>query len=281
MAETNPSQTPSAMRGNGTTQPTAPDATRPEEMDDPSSAELLDEGPAGGDGAAIRDGDGTVGDDGAAGRDDSEENGEREEYRKQVQERLLSVEMEHQKGVEVRDDKAYLPGRVPLMPVTLLEILFLVIGGSAALIHFSIREPHYLLALFVFSGILFVQIVIYHSSYRAQRHVMAAIHAIGTIGITAFVAWAFADILMHPHVPGPHAFLAISLVSFVLVPLLMFLHLVFLGRGSREVTIPTQRNKPTTIMPPAKDTDETVTIVPGKATPTKIIPASGQSNGRE
>ena len=61
------------------------------------------------------------------GEEEGEELDERAQFRLDAEKTLLSVELSYQKGIEVVGDQICVPGRVPLMPVSLLEILFVVI----------------------------------------------------------------------------------------------------------------------------------------------------------
>ncbi len=161
---------------------------------------------------------------------------EKKESVKDIEKTLLSVEISKQKGVSIVGDQICVPGRVPLAPVTLLEILFAVIGFSAGLIHFSVMSPNYLLSLFVVTFIMVVQILIYHTSYRAMRTAMTIIQTLSTIGIMVFVGWAYVDLIIHPPKPEyKHFFLGIALIGFSLIPATMLAHLVFLGRSHRWI----------------------------------------------
>lgn len=194
------------------------------------------------------------------GEDDDQEGDEREQRRLVAEKTLLSVEITRQKGVEIVGDQICVPGRIPLMPVTLLEILFVVIGFSAGLIHFSVMSPNYLLSLFVISFILLAQIAIYHSAYRSLRIGMTVIQTIGTLIIMTFVGWAYYDLIAYPVKPNSHhLLLGLAFVSFEAVPLLMLLHLIVLGRGHRWIEIKrkpakTPANTPTKVMKTAANT---------------------------
>ena len=208
--------------------------------------------------------------------DDGEEEGEedldeRARLRLDAEKTLLSVELSYQKGIEVVGDRICVPGRVPLMPVSLLEILFIVIGFSAGLIHFSVVSPNYLLSLFVVVFILLVQVIIYHSAYRAMRIVMTVIQTLGTLGIMTFVGWAYYDLLVYPADPEAHRFLlGVAFVSFLCIPLLMLLHLVFLGRSHRWIEIKKKKKKSAQDIP-------TVQMKTAENTPTKQIKTPANS----
>lgn len=168
---------------------------------------------------------------------------------------MLAMDLQHQKGIELVGERVRVPGRVALWPITLLQILFNVIGFSFGLIHFSIMSPNYLLALFVISGILLIQTIIYHTAYRTMRMFMMIMTVLGTVGIMTFVGWAFVDLLVNPPFPNkPRFLLGVSFVGFSLNVFLMFLHFVFLGHGYHWIEIKVkaikpQREVPTTIMP--------------------------------
>ncbi|MBO4349601.1 MAG: hypothetical protein J6A01_01470 [Proteobacteria bacterium] len=178
----------------------------------------------------------------------------RDEQIRDAHKTILEMDLRHQKGVEVFGERVRVPGRVALWPVTLLQILFNVIGFSFGLIHFSIISPNYLLALFVIAGILFAQTVIYHTSYRTMRRFMMVVTVLGTLGIMAFVGWAYYDLLVNPPFPEkPRFLLGVSFVGFSLNVFLMFLHFVFLGHGYHWIEIKVkaiqpEREVPTRIM---------------------------------
>ncbi|MBO5752117.1 MAG: hypothetical protein J6S69_00305 [Proteobacteria bacterium] len=172
--------------------------------------------------------------------------------RQEAKKRMLSMEIARQKGVEIHGNRITVPGRVSLTPITLLAILLSVIGFASSFIHFSILAANYLLAVFITEFIIFAQIVIYHSSYRARRTAMGIIHVLGCLAVVALVDWAFLDIIFHPKTPEePHAILGIATIAYACVPLLLMVHFVYLGRGKREIYIKrkkTQADKPTKII---------------------------------
>ena len=188
----------------------------------------------------------------------------RDEQIRHAHKTVLSMDLQHQKGVEIIGERVRVPGRVALWPVTLLQILFNVIGFSFGLIHFSLISPNYLLALFIVAGILLVQTLIYHTSYRTMRYFMMIVTVLTTMGIMTFVGWAFYDLLVNPPFPDkPKFLLGVSLVGFTLNVFVMFLHLVFLGHGYRWIEIKIKRQLkqseiPTKLMtkvpPPPKKT---------------------------
>lgn len=169
-----------------------------------------------------------------------------------VQKTLLSVEIARQKGVEFQGERICLPGRAPLSLFTLLELLFGTLGFAAGFIHFTAMAKNFLLAQFVIYVLLVMQILIYHSCYRALRTFMTILQTIGTLGIMSLVGWAFYDLIVNP-LPGVnhHFFLGVALVCFALIPVLMVLHLVYFGRGYRYVELkrkPKASEKPTKIL---------------------------------
>ena len=194
--------------------------------------------------------------------DDSEEDRRTQQLR-EVQKTLLSVEIARQKGVEVQGDRICVPGRAPLTTFTLLEILLCTLGFATGFIHFTAMAKNFLLAQFVVSTLLFLQIILYHSSYRAMRTFMTIIQVIGTLIIMALVGWAFTDLIIHP-LPGVnhHLMLGLSLVFFSCIPAAMIAHLVYFGRGYRYIEI---KHKKTAAETPTK-----ILKTPSN-TPTKII----------
>lgn len=155
-----------------------------------------------------------------------------------VQKTLLSVEIARQKGVEFQGDRVCVPGRLPLSTFTLLEIFFCTLGFATGFIHFTAMAKNFLFAHFIVAVMLVVQIIIYHSSYRAKRTFMTILQTLGIFILMALVGWAYSDLIIHP-LPGVnhHLFLGLSLVSFVCIPLIMLLHLVYFGRGYRYITL--------------------------------------------
>lgn len=159
---------------------------------------------------------------------------------------LLSLEIRAQKGIAIEGGWVRIPGRFALMPFSLLETLLSVIGFASGIIHFSALQPNYLLPLAVLQVILFAHIILYHSSCRAQRTALAAIHAIVNSLMISFVAWAFIDLIRFPIRPNlPDFWLYVTLVAFSAVPLLMLSHLLYFGRSSRLLPKPqAKRPKP-------------------------------------
>ena len=185
---------------------------------------------------------------------------EKEQGINEAKRTLLSVEISRQKGVEITGNKAIVPGRVALSLVTLIQILLCVLGFATGLMHFVIISPNYTLAIVVMSIIMFLQIIMYHSSYRAMRNVMAGIHVFGTIGIMVLCSWAFIDHIIYPPKENmPFFILCISLFNFILIPIVMLLHFVWLGRGTREIKLKRKPDKKKS----------------ASNTPTKIIKAAG------
>ena len=155
-----------------------------------------------------------------------------------AQKHLISLDISNQQGVTRVGDFVILPGRVSLIFMTLVMILMSVIGMAAGFIHFSNTAAHYLFPFAVLQTILFAQIALYHSSYRAQRKVLGALVFLVTILFMAFIDWAFVDLIYYPKYPNlPHAMLWVATLSFSAIPLLMLAHLVYLGRGTRSVAV--------------------------------------------
>lgn len=198
-----------------------------------------------------------------------------------AQKRLLSLDISNQKGVSLRGNYIILPGRVSLLLITLSLILFTVIGLSFGFIHFSALSPNYLLAFAILQIILFIQITLYHSAYRAQRTTVSVIVTLVTILVITIVDIFFFDLVFHPRKENsPFGLLLLTTISFTAVPVLMFSHLVFLGRGTRTVAIKRKKSDdvPTEILPavtPEKDIPtEIMNIVESeKDIPTDVMPA--------
>lgn len=154
----------------------------------------------------------------------------------EAQKRLISLDISHQKGVSIVGNRIILPGRVSLAFTMLLQMLLSVIALSFGFVHFSTVAPNYLFPFAVLQVIMFVQIALYHSSYRAQRTVLCALITLMTIVIMGVIDWAFVDLMLHPKTSTiGDVKLMIAMIGFTGIPLLMLLHLVFLGRGSRTV----------------------------------------------
>ena len=155
-----------------------------------------------------------------------------------AQKRLISIDISNQQGVHRYGNRIVLPGRVSLMLVTLTQMLFSVIALSGGFVHFSAISPNYLFPFAVLQLIMFLQIGLYHSSYRAQRTAMCALVTFATIGIMSYIDWAFIDLIIYPKKPGtPDKMLWMAMIGFTCIPTLMLLHLVFLGRGTRTIGI--------------------------------------------
>ena len=173
-----------------------------------------------------------------------DENAPKDEQRQEALKRMLSKEIANQKGVEISGNRIKVPGRVSLTPITFLGIFLSAIGFAAAFLHFSITSTNYLLAVFVIEAIILSQIIIYHSSYRAHRTAMRIFHIIGCLATVALIDWAFLDLIWFPKNPDDgYAILATSGIFYNCVPILMIIHLVYLGRGNREILIKTKRTK--------------------------------------
>ena len=109
---------------------------------------------------------------------------------------------------------------------------------SFGFMHFSVVAPNYLLAFAVLQIILFVQIILYHSAYRAQRTTIRIIVTIVTILVMTIIDIFFYDLIFYPKNNNtPYTLLLITMISFTSIPTVMFAHLVFLGRGTRTVGI--------------------------------------------
>ena len=174
-----------------------------------------------------------------------------------------------QKGIAIEGEWVRIPGRMPLMPFSLLQMLFSVAGFAAGIIHFSALQPNYLLPLAVLQVIYFAHIILYHSSCRAQRTALAAIHSITLSLMHAFVTWAFIDLIRFPiRDKLPNFWLHITLIAFSAVPVLMLAHLLYFGRSTR--LLPKSKNKSKN-KPPKTPQAKTSKAITEKEIPTQII----------
>ena len=155
-----------------------------------------------------------------------------------AQKRLISIDISNQKGVRMHGNYIVLPGRISLMLLTLTMMLFSVIALSGGFWYFSSVATNYLFPFAVLQVIMFVQIGLYHSSYRAQRTAMCALVTFTTIGIMSYIDWAFMDLIVYPkRADTPKFMLWTAMIGFTCIPMSMFAHLVFLGRGTRTVAV--------------------------------------------
>ena len=167
-----------------------------------------------------------------------------------VQMSILEFELKHQKGIELQTDHITVPGRMSITLCSLLETLAIIIALCASFIHFAVYSRNYLLAVLVVAAVSFIQVVLYDSSYRTQRIALSVIQVIGLCIFMALVDWAFLDIIFNPQLAQQRKFLLIvatALYSFV--PLLMILHVVFLGRGHRTLKVK-RKTAPTQVIDP-------------------------------
>ncbi|MFA5624003.1 MAG: hypothetical protein WC966_02950 [Bradymonadales bacterium] len=148
---------------------------------------------------------------------------------------LASLEIVPQEGVEYESGKMRIPGRVALMPVTLLQTLTATLGFSLAVVFFSRQASQFLMPLAVVQIVLFSQIALYHTSFRALRMGLALFHVIFTIAFTAFVDWALLDRVLNFEVHASPYLLYAAVVLFSAQPLIMLLHWLYLGRSYRYV----------------------------------------------
>ena len=192
-----------------------------------------------------------------------------------VQKRLITIDLANQRGVTKHGNYIILPGRISLLLLTLFLILFSVIGMSLGFIHFSTVAPNYLLAFAILQIILFVQIILYHSAYRAQRTTIRIIVTIVTILIMTIIDIFFYDLIFYPkNENSPYALLLVTMISFTSIPTIMFAHLVFLGRGTRTVGFREKSigKRATQILPAVNSQQDTTTEILPRV-PSKDIPA--------
>ena len=164
-----------------------------------------------------------------------EEDDSQSELRETAEAVLKSLEIAEQKGVKVEGDRKKIPGRVALMPITLIQTLSASIGFSLAVVLFSKLASQYLLPLAATQIILFSQIALYHSSYRALRKALALFHALFTVAFTVFLDWALIDRIKNFHHSESLTFLYLAVIAFSLVPAFMIAHWAYLGRSYRLV----------------------------------------------
>ena len=155
-----------------------------------------------------------------------------------AQKRLISIDISNQKGVEVHGNYIVLPGRISLMLMTLTLMLFSVVALSGGFWYFSSVATNYLFPFAVLQLMMFLQIGLYHSSYRAQRTAMCVLITLTTIGIMSYIDWAFMDLIIYPKkAETPKLMLWVCMIGFTCIPVMMFMHLIFLGRGTRTVGV--------------------------------------------
>ena len=134
---------------------------------------------------------------------------------------------------EIRPKPLLLPGRFPIMPATLTMLLFTTLGFATAVIHFTKTDLNFLMPQAVVQIILFIQIALYHLSYRAGRETLTFLHLLFTILYVAFLDWILLDqITVTP--PGiTTLYIKTAIFCYSVVPLVNLVHYVFLGRGYR------------------------------------------------
>lgn len=163
---------------------------------------------------------------------------EREKKIYDVQKSILEFEIKHQRGIEIYDQQITVPGRLSITLCSLLETLAITLGLATSFIHFAIYSPNYLLAVFVIAVVLFFNVILYDSSYRTQRIALSVLQLLATLIFIALVDWAFVDICLNPQLASQRKFFLIAAtLSLNFVPLLMTLHVLYLGRGRRTIRI--------------------------------------------
>lgn len=160
-----------------------------------------------------------------------------QEPHEKIQAAMQSLEIAPQQGVEHQGDRLRIPGRVALMPITLLQTLTACIGFALATLYFAREASQYLMPLAVVQIVLFSQIALYHTSFRALRKGLALFHALFTALFIVFVCWALTDYTLHIARAGSAWLVVLANIAFALLPLLMLVHWVYLGRSYRWVKV--------------------------------------------
>lgn len=182
----------------------------------------------------------------------------------QARDAMLTMELAHQQGVAIEGDVVSVPGRVSLIPYSILLLLLVILTNLTTTIHFKFISPNFLFTAPVISLYMIGTIFVYHTAYRAQRLGVQIIVLLCTIIFSALVDWGYADQIIHnefsalnfaqvfiiKNLFGGHfstylseyhenkfAFLIIGLVAFNLILILLILHFLFLGRGTRNIKI--------------------------------------------
>jgi hypothetical protein len=182
----------------------------------------------------------------------------------QARDAMLTMELAHQQGVAIEGDVVSVPGRVSLIPYSILLLLLVILTNLTTSIHFKFTSPNFLFTAPVISLYMIGTIFVYHTAYRAQRLGVQIIVLFCTIIFSVLVDWGYADQIIHNEFPalnfvqisvlkslfGGHfssyiseyhenkfTFLVIGLVAFNLILILLILHFVFLGRGTRNIKV--------------------------------------------
>ena len=182
----------------------------------------------------------------------------------QARDAMLTMELAHQQGVAIKGDVVSVPGRVSLIPYTILLLLLVVITNLTTTIHFRFVAPNFLFTAPVITLYMIGTIFVYHTAYRAQRIGVQLLVMFCTTIFTALVDWGYMDQIIHNEFPalnfvqmslikslfGGHfitylstyhenhfLFLIAGLISFNLIFVMLILHFIFLGRGTRNITV--------------------------------------------
>lgn len=182
----------------------------------------------------------------------------------QARDAMLTMELAYQQGVAIKGDVVSVPGRVSLTPYTILLLLLVVITNLTTTIHFRFIAPNFLFTAPVITLYMIGTIFVYHTAYRAQRIGVQLFVMLCTIIFTALVDWGYMDQIIHNEFPalnfvqtalikslfGGHfmaylstyhenhfLFLIAGLISFNLIFVMLVLHFLFLGRGTRNITV--------------------------------------------
>ncbi len=142
---------------------------------------------------------------------------------------LNSLEIQAQQGTQQVNGETYYPGRVNMLSITLLIMLFATVSFAGAIIHFSVAKPHFLIPFAIVQILQLALIGLYHSSYRTQRHVQKFIHLILYMMLSGLVIFVLFDTLSEfKKMP---AILIADIATYAAGAVLLLVHWVYLGRG--------------------------------------------------
>ncbi len=155
----------------------------------------------------------------------------------QVLDAMLTLEIAHQKGVDIQGDIITVPGRVSITPISALQFVLLLILLGCSSIHFLFNAPNWMLTVAVIFIIELGSIIVYLTASLAQRGIVQGLQLLWTTIFTGLVDWGYID---HIHFlpEGKHyALLVAGVIAFNLIMLLFWAHFVFFGRGTRNIKI--------------------------------------------
>lgn len=156
----------------------------------------------------------------------------------QAMDAMITLEIAHQKGVDVQGDIMTVPGRMSITPVIAILIILALIALAASFIHFAVISPNFILTTLVIFAIEFVSIIIYLTASLARRWSIQFLQLLWNIILTGLIDWGYIDHILYPVGERTHyALLVVGLVALNLIPLLYLVHFAYLGRGSRNIQL--------------------------------------------